>query len=123
MSFISFFITLVNTCHQSLLLYKNFKRIDLISDENVNNKYSCDYSQYEISNLFSNGKKNVTSENNQKKEIQLKFARLVHKIMIPNLIILLTTVLIYVVIGLTSAFEAISVYCLFICKIFFIINN
>jgi len=110
----------VNSCHQSLLLYKNFKRINLTFDDNVNNKYSCDYNDYTISSLFSAAKQPTNNKNNEIPEVELKFARLVQKVMIPNLIILLTTLLIYLVIGLTSAFEAISVYCLFICKKCFI---
>jgi len=108
------FALMINSCHQSLLLYKNFKRVNLKSDDHANNKYSCDYNKYTMSTLLSTTKQPDSSENNEKIEIELKFAKLIHKILIPNFIILISTVIIYLVIGLTSAFEAISVYCLFI---------
>ena len=113
--FFCYILFLVNSCHQSLLLYKNFKRVNLKSDDQIN-KYSCDYNKFAIASCIFGNQTNNGGEQTEETEIDLKFTRLIQTIMVPNLFALLTTVLIYFVIGLTSAFEAISVYCLFMCK-------
>lgn len=101
-------VLMINSCHQSLLLYKNFKRVNLTCEEIVN-KYSCDYNKFPMESL----KKNMEESNEYESEIVLKSTRLIHRIVIPNFFALLTTILTYLMIGLTSAFESIAVYCLY----------
>ena len=106
---------LVNSCHQSFLLYKNFKRIETKSEEELNNCLSSSY--YKLNQLADEKSAEDTISTINNLHMQHNFAKLIHKIMIPNFFSLLTAILSYMLIGLTSAFDAVSIYCLFLCKI------
>jgi hypothetical protein len=92
----SFSIYLVNSCHQSLLIHKNIKK------------------------LIANFQDNLNKEINENLESELKYnlADIVHLNVVPNSFSLLTVILAYSVISITSSFDSIRIYSLFLGNIF-----
>lgn len=58
----------------------------------------------------------MTNNENQQ-ALKISINETTQKILMPNLFALITTIMSYSIIGLTSSFNSISIYCSFICKL------
>lgn len=61
--------------------------------------------------------KSTDDVNDINKHIKTRINQTTQTILIPNLFALLTSISAYIIIGLTSPFNSISVYCSFICRL------
>jgi len=115
------FILMINMCHQSLLFYRNAKKATNVTSNS--NQYEHDAIQIKqfLCNEFTEcSLVNESKDNRNEIYSSTNIVRIVtsmcRQILVPNFYTLITTVLTYFLIGMTSSFDSIKVYCLFLSK-------
>jgi hypothetical protein len=127
------FILMVNMCHQSLLFYRNAKqaiRVQFNANQNEQDiiqlkPFLCnEFAECSLSNDSRVANKNNQNENYSNTNIVRVVTSICRQILVPNFYTLVSTVLTYFLIGMTSSFDSIRVYCFFLskCLLFVFIN-